>query len=432
MVSVRTVLRKLRIRNLSVYQLVFRYAGFWVAFDGFSFKTQRRRRKRSIYLFVLPPPPDFNDYYNISSLHFWSFHEDGQRRLSPKSCRNFGLPSTLWPDYRGFRSSSWSISDYKHLHEYQLSRGFDPKTINFARHLGYGVHIFQPIDDSYQFKEVLKENFGVFDNSNGSVSGDSVDLSNVSDPQPVEDADSWGSLQLRLVQWLREVAPTIRLDDVASITHPGELESGDRRYQSVETERCYPPGSTVHAQGSSSNLTAPLHKDVAASNNIVIDCLQPCSSGSASDCNNGTDSPAGNVTGGADTAPSIHSEVNSVVTTRHDIHNTHNVGGVDISHVSPSGEADSRVHDDGPAVQLTPPPKLIRTSRMRIIAPFASLIPRVSATLRPSLTTAEDLWGSFGSSLSDSGAPAAPRYGQSHLLVSGSPIEDQDGDSTID
>ncbi|KAJ8087342.1 hypothetical protein PM082_006172 [Marasmius tenuissimus] len=509
--------------------LVYRYAeltgGLWHSPD-----TIRRRRRQSLYLFVHLPPPDFDDN-NTYSPPFWSFHEDGQHRLSRKACDYFGVSSSLSCSYRGpgLYSYSWSTNDYKHLHEYQLGRGFDPKTINFARHLGYGDNIFQPIDDSDRFEEVLEENFGISDNSDGfddtsseasndtsppditlgkgwnvddvadetsqerasdeaeqaklfsdfcfellkehvrnhfnegsdssdssvsgdlvdlsnvpdlqpvmdadyylqlriarwlkeipttisegsdsgdgSVSGDPVDLSNASDPQSVEDADSWGSPQLRIERWLRESATAISLDDVASTTDPGELETGDRPYQD------------------------PLHKDVAASNDIFADCLQPCSSGSASGCNHGADSPAGNVTGGADTAPSIHSEVNSVVTTRHDIDNNHNVGGVDISHVSPFGDADSRVHDDGPAVQLTPPPKLIRTSRMRIITPFASLIPRVSATPRPSLTTAQDLWGPFGSSLSDSGAPAASRRGQRHRLVSSSSTGDQDGDSAVD
>ncbi|KAL0070311.1 hypothetical protein AAF712_002803 [Marasmius tenuissimus] len=125
---------------------------------------------------------------------------------------------------------------------------------------------------------------------------------------------------------------------------------------------------------------------------------------------------------GADTAPSIHSEVNSTVTTRQVADNTQNVGG----HVSPSGDADSRVHNGRPAPQLAPR-RQIPAPRMRSFTPFTSLDPRVfkSAAPHPSLITAEGLWKSVGSSLSS----AAPRYIHSHRPVSGLPMEGQDGDT---
>ncbi|KAJ8087347.1 hypothetical protein PM082_006177 [Marasmius tenuissimus] len=136
----------------------------------------------------------------------------------------------------------------------------------------------------------------------------------------------------------------------------------------------------------------------------------------------------GNGLDGADTAPSLHTEVDSTVT-RHDINNTPSIRGVEIPHVSPSGDAESGVHDDGPAVQLAPPPRQTHTSTMRSFTPFTSLVPRVSATPRLSLTAVEDLWGSF---LSGSGAPAASRHSQRHRLVSETSTGDQDDDSAVD
>ncbi|KAL0060728.1 hypothetical protein AAF712_012508 [Marasmius tenuissimus] len=248
------------------------------------------------------------------------------------------------------------------------------------------------------------------DSNDAPVNGVSADLSNTSDLQPISDMDCWGGLQLLGAQCDRENGTTITPDDVANNREPGELESGSCPYQD------------------------PLHKDVAANNDVVTGYLQSCGSGSASGCNIGADPLAGNAVDGADNAPSIHSEVNSAVTTGHNIVDTQNVRGAGIPRVSPSddnAEVDSRVHDDGPPIQLAPLPEQIRTFTMRSFAPFTSLIPRVPATSRPSLTV-EDLWGSFGSSLSGTDAPAAPQYSQSHCFVSDSLMEGQDDDSAVD
>ncbi|KAK1221991.1 hypothetical protein PQX77_015190, partial [Marasmius sp. AFHP31] len=42
--------------------------------------------------------------------------------------------------------------DYQHIHQYQVLRGFDPSTTDFARHLEYDQHLFQPVNDSDRFQ----------------------------------------------------------------------------------------------------------------------------------------------------------------------------------------------------------------------------------------------------------------------------------------
>ncbi|KAL0060726.1 hypothetical protein AAF712_012506 [Marasmius tenuissimus] len=163
----------------------------------------------------------------------------------------------------------------------------------------------------------------------------------------------------------------------------------------------------------------PLHK-IVTSNDIVADRLQPCGSGSASGRNIGADLLAGNATDRADTAPDMQSEF----TTVHDINNTQNAGGVEITHVSPSG-TESRVYDDGHATQLTSPRRQIRVSPIRLVARPTSLFPRVVATSHTSPITVEVLSGSYTPpsnniatlrSFLPGDAPTNTRRNQRHLV----------------
>ncbi|KAJ8087502.1 hypothetical protein PM082_006333 [Marasmius tenuissimus] len=146
--------------------------------------ASQRRRQQPIYLFTRPPLRDpFDD--KTLRLHFWSFHEDGQHRLSPESCRNFGLPLEL-PFYdRVICSLSWSTSSYQLIRRYHTLRSFDPTTPDFARHLGYGDYDFQPIHHSDRFTEVDQEHSN---NLDGSVIGnDSKCPSHTIDQKLAED-----------------------------------------------------------------------------------------------------------------------------------------------------------------------------------------------------------------------------------------------------
>ncbi|KAK1217450.1 hypothetical protein PQX77_019887 [Marasmius sp. AFHP31] len=136
--------------DLSVYRLVFPRA---LMSGHLSDSEARQRSQQPIYLFVRPPPFDL-DNVRTSSVHFWSFDEDGQSPLSHNLCQDFGLP-TMFSISQYPYSYSWSNEAYNSLRQYQLLRGFDPSTADFARSLGY-ENIFQPLSDSDRFAQVGK------------------------------------------------------------------------------------------------------------------------------------------------------------------------------------------------------------------------------------------------------------------------------------
>ncbi|KAK1233775.1 hypothetical protein PQX77_003050, partial [Marasmius sp. AFHP31] len=111
-------------------------------------KREARLRER-IYLFVRPPSPNITLDDWTSFFHHWSFHESGEPPLSPEACQNLGLPIELQFCFRSY-SYSWTTDRYQLMHRYQLLRGFDPVTTDFARHLGFDDYGFTPTSDSDQ------------------------------------------------------------------------------------------------------------------------------------------------------------------------------------------------------------------------------------------------------------------------------------------
>ncbi|KAL0571844.1 hypothetical protein V5O48_010112 [Marasmius crinis-equi] len=115
--------------------------------------TRQRRREKSIYLFVGPLSPSTpTEVCATSLLHYWSFDPTGQHPLPAEMCEDLGLPIQLsfyvFLRYQWF----WKNEAYKWMHQYQVSRGFDPKTTDFARHLGYPIYHVQ--SDSDRFKDI--------------------------------------------------------------------------------------------------------------------------------------------------------------------------------------------------------------------------------------------------------------------------------------
>ncbi|KAK1234676.1 hypothetical protein PQX77_002118, partial [Marasmius sp. AFHP31] len=142
--------------DLSLYQLVWR--SVWLkGYLNASPNKPRQQCQQPIYFFVHSPPPDLRDSEETSSLHFWSFHKDGQHPLSTEVCDNLGLPIVLQIFKNNPRSYSCSTEHFKWIHQYQLLRGFDPTTTDFACHLGYTNFPFQPIDNSDRFTELYKD-----------------------------------------------------------------------------------------------------------------------------------------------------------------------------------------------------------------------------------------------------------------------------------
>ncbi|KAK1234403.1 hypothetical protein PQX77_002394, partial [Marasmius sp. AFHP31] len=109
------------------------------------------RLEQPIYLHVRPPPPDLFKGMT-SSLHSWSFHETGQFPLSFDVTLSFQLPVEVDLRDRYLVSYSSNTDHYKLIHRYQLLRGFDPTTTDFARFLGYDGPVFRLMGDLYRFK----------------------------------------------------------------------------------------------------------------------------------------------------------------------------------------------------------------------------------------------------------------------------------------
>ncbi|KAK1219300.1 hypothetical protein PQX77_017989 [Marasmius sp. AFHP31] len=141
-------------KDLSVYRLAFPRASL----DSHLSDSEARRQSRQpIYLFIKPLPFDL-DNGDTSSVHFWSFDEDGQSPFSHNLCLDLGLPTTFSIPHFSW-SCSWSSDAYDSLRQYQILRGFDPSTADFARSLGFDQNLFQPLSDSDRFAQVNQGSF---------------------------------------------------------------------------------------------------------------------------------------------------------------------------------------------------------------------------------------------------------------------------------
>ncbi|KAI3606049.1 hypothetical protein WG66_003936 [Moniliophthora roreri] len=99
---------------------------------------------KTLYLFVYPLPYPLTDrgleIWRNGRTHFWSFDEAGKIEFPEYDwfAECFGVYA-LAPNIheRVERAHSWSSYVYDALHDWQIARGFNPKTTDFARSLGY-------------------------------------------------------------------------------------------------------------------------------------------------------------------------------------------------------------------------------------------------------------------------------------------------------
>ncbi|KAF9262796.1 hypothetical protein L218DRAFT_843403, partial [Marasmius fiardii PR-910] len=98
-----------------------------------------------VYLFVLPLSIDILSIAlqkkHTTSLHMWSFDKMGRSCISDSICQLLGLPTELYIDYKEEQDLyaeefSYPAEVYKRLHSWQVARGFDPTTTEFAKHCG--------------------------------------------------------------------------------------------------------------------------------------------------------------------------------------------------------------------------------------------------------------------------------------------------------
>ncbi|KAK7024149.1 hypothetical protein VNI00_016527 [Paramarasmius palmivorus] len=97
-----------------------------------------------IYLFIYPPPSPLS----ISELkswekghthtHFWSLDKNGQSEISEEECRRWGIAKLIpWIVWGCLMLFSWSTDVYTPLRKWQVARGFDPTTTDWAQSWGY-------------------------------------------------------------------------------------------------------------------------------------------------------------------------------------------------------------------------------------------------------------------------------------------------------
>ncbi|KAL0575959.1 hypothetical protein V5O48_006013 [Marasmius crinis-equi] len=118
-------------------------------------KQQRRQECETIYLFACPS----------RASPFWSFEEDGHLPILDDLCKYLGLPIKL--EFK-CRKRSFPTQIYWAMQDYQILRGFDPTTADFAQHCGFYDFVFDPVQSSLavaatlsQFEDLDDSDFGV-------------------------------------------------------------------------------------------------------------------------------------------------------------------------------------------------------------------------------------------------------------------------------
>ncbi|KAK7021349.1 hypothetical protein VNI00_017452 [Paramarasmius palmivorus] len=97
-----------------------------------------------VYLFVQPPPTRLSevDAWLNSQVFFWSYDENGTTQITEHIQRCLGLPK-LTLNGPQILLRSWRKYVYDAIHKWQVARGFDPTTSDFARSLRYSI--LQPV-----------------------------------------------------------------------------------------------------------------------------------------------------------------------------------------------------------------------------------------------------------------------------------------------
>ncbi|KAG7097878.1 hypothetical protein E1B28_005189 [Marasmius oreades] len=109
--------------------------------------SQQRSEDQPIYFFLHPVPE-----HGVPT-HTWSYDADGKTSIPYHHCEYLGLPTEL--SMNRFTWTCWPQSEtYKSIHKWQVARGFDPTTTEFARYLEYSIFEVQPESVSSQIEEL--------------------------------------------------------------------------------------------------------------------------------------------------------------------------------------------------------------------------------------------------------------------------------------
>ncbi|KAL0572645.1 hypothetical protein V5O48_009319 [Marasmius crinis-equi] len=157
--------------RISIEDNMFPYNILIGTLSSSEIKRQRRKECPPIYLFIP----------RLSTSTFWSFDSDGQNPITDL-CYELGLPISLSLECEMYY---WLNGTYKALRDYQIARGFDPNTTEFAQHNGYRIYeiVEQPLPSRFEEIQNLEEHeeSGVFNNKSTETPIHSVHLEEPAD-----------------------------------------------------------------------------------------------------------------------------------------------------------------------------------------------------------------------------------------------------------
>ncbi|KAF9262418.1 hypothetical protein L218DRAFT_403832, partial [Marasmius fiardii PR-910] len=129
--------------DLSIYKLVYPRFTLKGTLQRSKCKRQRRQLYGPIYLFLLPSPSPVRHFY------FWSHDPPGRIPLSRDRCKYLGLPFELSIKVNHYHQS-WPTKVYKTIYEYQIARGFNLITTDFARYRRSPLFEVVPPENRFQ------------------------------------------------------------------------------------------------------------------------------------------------------------------------------------------------------------------------------------------------------------------------------------------
>ncbi|ESK89814.1 hypothetical protein Moror_16799 [Moniliophthora roreri MCA 2997] len=94
----------------------------------------------TVYLFIQLPSPTLADFdsWTSSQISFWSFDKNGISKISEFESKCMNLPNVVLSRVR-LQLKSWPKHVYDAIHAWQIARGFDPATADFARSLNQPI-----------------------------------------------------------------------------------------------------------------------------------------------------------------------------------------------------------------------------------------------------------------------------------------------------
>uniref|UniRef100_A0A0W0EV18 Uncharacterized protein n=1 Tax=Moniliophthora roreri TaxID=221103 RepID=A0A0W0EV18_MONRR len=112
-----------------------------------------------IYLFLYPLPmtvPELISWVD-GCIHFWSFDEDGRSRIPEEEWARWGIPILTPYTDSYILLRSWPTHIYTALRNWQIARGFDPSTADWARECGYPEFEIVGAKKDDRFEEMPKQ-----------------------------------------------------------------------------------------------------------------------------------------------------------------------------------------------------------------------------------------------------------------------------------